>query len=180
MTGNGRDDRRHGHDNVDTAKNSPASDGAMVAWLSEPLKLDLKTESSKKLPRETGGVLVGHRTSDGFFITGATGPGPKAVLTRSRFRRDGTYTQEEVDRLFVESAGREDYLGEWHSHPAPMGPSPKDHASMEWISKNRDYARPEPLLVIVQRALSLEWRLLAFVCRDGLLVPIAVQFVGNA
>lgn len=181
MTDKRDEHRRQDDQNANAAKNfSTNADGARVVRVTEAVRIILEIESSNKFPRETGGVLIGHQTTDAILVTYATGPGPNAIHGRSRFRRDGTFTQGEVDRLFAESEGREDYEGEWHSHPASIGPSPKDRASMEWISRNPEYVRPEPLLVIAQRTRWWGWRLLVFVWRDGLLAPAVVEITPNA
>jgi integrative and conjugative element protein (TIGR02256 family) len=79
----------------------------------------IQHESTQKLPIEIGGILV--RRYDGSFadIVHAVGPGTLAQHSTSRFTRDGTYAQEQLDALYVASEGVYDYLGEWHSHPSP-------------------------------------------------------------
>lgn len=118
----------------------------------------MRFESERGLPNETGGVLVGHVDAVGrTVITAMIGPGPRAFRTPARFRRDGEYAQREVDRLHRESDGRADYVGEWHSHPAAVGPSGVDRGSMEWIGQNERYRREEPFLIIMQRIGARTW-----------------------
>lgn len=118
----------------------------------------LRLESQRKSPNETGGVLVGYVDENGrTVVTAVVGPGPNAVHSRSRFRRDGDYAQAEVDRLYHASKGRDDYVGEWHSHPDAGGPSFIDRGSMSWISNNPSYGRPEPVLIIMERVREPEW-----------------------
>ena len=131
--------------------------------LDEVILETLRHECDRKFPHETGGVLVGHVASDGLTIVSAVvGPGPNALHARSRFTRDGEYAQIEVDRIYRESDGRDDYIGEWHSHPDAGGPSFIDRGSMSWISDNPLYGRNEPVLIIVERARTNEWRPRAF------------------
>lgn len=123
----------------------------------------MRSESERGLPNETGGVLLGHVDAPGCtVITGVVGPGPRALHTRTRFRRDGEYSQQEVDRLHAESEGRDDYVGEWHSHPASVGPSGVDRGSMQWIGRNEQYHRDQPFLIIMQPTLLRGWRPLTF------------------
>jgi integrative and conjugative element protein (TIGR02256 family) len=119
----------------------------------------IRRECTAGLPAETGGVLVGFESDEGTSITHVTGPGPRAKRTRSRFRRDGTYTQAEVDRAYAESGGRADYVGEWHSHPDPIGPSGIDCGSMEWVSKNARYRRSSPVMILSRRTRFRRWKL---------------------
>ena len=133
----------------------------------------MRAESERGLPNETGGVLVGHVDASGrTVITAMVGPGPQALRTRTRFRRDGAYAQAEVDRLYGESAGRDDYAGEWHSHPVSVGPSVIDRGSMAWIGGNKQYQRARPLLVIMQRAGTQGWRPLSYRWSQGRLVEV--------
>jgi integrative and conjugative element protein (TIGR02256 family) len=134
---------------------------------------EMRTESERGLPNETGGVLVGHIDPDGRSrITAVVGPGPSALRTRNRFRRDGEYAQVEVDRLHRESDGRDDYLGEWHSHPQSVPASVVDRGSMEWIGTNERYHRDEPVLVIMQRTGDRAWRPLTYRWVRGRLIEV--------
>ena len=142
----------------------------------------MRAESERGLPNETGGVLIGHVDAAGFtVITAVVGPGPRAVRTRTRFRRDGEYAQKEVDRVHGESGGRDDYVGEWHSHPASVGPSGIDRDSMEWIGGNERYLRAQPFLIIMQRTLRRGWRPLTFRWVRGHLTAVrAAPAAGSA
>ena len=82
--------------------------------------------------------------------------------SRSRFQREGDYTQVEVDRLHHESEGRVDYVGEWHSHPDAGRPSYIDRRAMSWIRDNPRYSCREPLLIIMERVRKREWCMRTF------------------
>jgi integrative and conjugative element protein (TIGR02256 family) len=128
-------------------------------FLDPAVAKQIRRECAAGLPSETGGALVGHEIDEGTQVTGVTGPGPAARRTRSRFRRDGSYTQKAVDRAYAESAGRDDYVGEWHSHPDPIGPSGIDWGSMEWVSKNVRYRRTHPIMILGRRTKLRRWKL---------------------
>src|SRR4051812_18243247 len=54
----------------------------------------MRNESDRGHPNETGGVLVGYVDVSGrTVITAIVGPGPRALRTPTRFRRDGEYAQ---------------------------------------------------------------------------------------
>lgn len=147
----------------DRAKDRSRSAGPISLVLPDAMLDAMRAECERGLPNETGGVLVGHMDGAGCtVIAGVVGPGPRAYRTPSRFRRDGEYAQREVDRMHTESEGRDDYVGEWHSHPASVGPSSVDRGSMDWIGGNARYQRDEPVLIIMQRTLVRDWRPLAF------------------
>ena len=149
----------------------PASAPALV--LGSGIVESLRFESERKSPNETGGVLVGHVNGDGrTVITAVVGPGPNATHARSRFKRDGCYAQAEVNRLHHASNARDDYIGEWHSHPDAGGPSFIDRGSMSWISTNPQYGRREPVLIIMERAQKRTWSLRAYRWIKGRLVEV--------
>lgn len=135
----------------------------------------IRRECAAGLPAETGGVLVGYETEAGTQITHVTGPGPRAKRTRSRFRRDGAYTQAEVDRAHDESGGREDYVGEWHSHPDPVGPSGIDCGSMEWVSKNARYRRSNPVMILARRTKFRRWKLEGYRWNEARLLAVPIK-----
>jgi integrative and conjugative element protein (TIGR02256 family) len=135
----------------------------------------IRRECAAGLPAETGGALVGNETDDGTQITDATGPGPLARRTRSRFRRDGTYTQAEVDRAYIESGGREDYVGEWHSHPDSVGPSGIDCGSMMWISNNARYRRSNPVMILARRSKFSRWKLEGYRWNGSRLMAVPIK-----
>jgi integrative and conjugative element protein (TIGR02256 family) len=103
-------------------------------------------ESRKTYPRETGGILAGYEESGIIKITFVTGPGPKAVDARASFLRDGEYCQRELDKIFEQTNGTTDYLGEWHSHPFDIGPSRRDRDSLREISVDAKYAVSRPVM----------------------------------
>lgn len=117
--------------------------------------------SDEHAPDETGGIVMGHLRGDTLLISRLSGPGPRAVHRPDLFVRDGEYVQAVLDATVAETAGRDDYLGEWHSHPFPQGPSAQDRASLRRISRNPDYRCPRPVLLLCRRRGS-SWQLEAY------------------
>lgn len=103
-------------------------------------------EGQAKYPKETGGILVGWLEGSIIHIEVAVGPGPKAINKRNSFIRDGDYSQRQLDGIVVETAGQWDYIGEWHSHPREMGPSPKDIKSLIKVQTSPAYNILHPIL----------------------------------
>lgn len=101
---------------------------------------------------ETGGILVGTRLDESnALITRASPPGPKARHGRFFFSRDSAFLQEYLDRVHDRSEGREDYLGEWHVHPAlDAAPSCVDRRSLFRIARSSRYGTSDPLLIIAE------------------------------
>jgi integrative and conjugative element protein (TIGR02256 family) len=117
-----------------------------------PVAADLIREEAARSPRvETGGILLGHIDADRRAIVArATGPGPRAEQSSTRFRRDVEFVQRHVERAASELGDRGQYIGEWHTHPtADTTPSPTDVASLNGISAAPHYLTRSPVMVIV-------------------------------
>ena len=103
----------------------------MTALWIDHKALDHLTESgSSALPRETGGLLLGHFANDEPIVTLA----PTILdrrATRIRYRRDAPAAASTLGHhIAADESGLLGYLGEWHTHPLPIGPSATDvHAS---------------------------------------------------
>jgi integrative and conjugative element protein (TIGR02256 family) len=156
-------------------RRSATGDAPRPILLPRAVATQIRRECSAGLPAETGGVLVGVESDEGTRITHVTGPGPRARRTRSRFRRDGAYTQAEVNRTYEESGGRADYVGEWHSHPDPIGPSGIDSGSMEWVSKNARYRRSNPVMILARRTRFRRWKLEGYRWQGIGLMPVPIR-----
>ena len=110
----------------------------------------MKKESSDSKDIETGGVLIGHKASSGqYIILRATGPGPKAVRTKTLFEKDEEYCQKELEKAFEELRDRGLYLGEWHYHPIGSNkPSGLDIKSLTAIATQDNYRIDKPVMII--------------------------------
>jgi integrative and conjugative element protein (TIGR02256 family) len=110
-----------------------------------------KKESSDSKDVETGGVLLGYRTSEGkYVIMRITGPGPKAVRTATRFEKDTEYCQEEIEKTYGQLGDKGLYLGEWHYHAiGGYSPSGLDIKSLTEIAAQTNYRIDRPIMVIL-------------------------------
>lgn len=135
------------------------------------------SESSARTPRETGGILIGRTKPEGLFITRALGPGPNAHHGTSGFKRDGQYSQSELDKIFTATQGQEDYVGEWHSHPARCEASSVDVGSISWISENSRYRCEAPVLIISVTSTAGQWELLGYRWSDSRLIRCPIPLV---
>lgn len=123
-----------------------------VVWISSDVLAFLCAEASSAAPNETGGVLLGYRVGSPSepVVTSALGPGPKAVHELSRFAPDYEYHESEVARLYRESDGCLQYLGDWHSHPNNPGHlSECDAETLHRICLDSGARAPHPIMVIL-------------------------------
>jgi integrative and conjugative element protein (TIGR02256 family) len=103
---------------------------------------------------ETGGVLAGRKDDNGnIVITHASGPGPKAVKSRTKFEKDIEYCQQFLDKLYLDSNQQIVYIGEWHSHPSEDNrPSGQDIESLSGIANQKEYLTVEPVSIILSNS----------------------------
>lgn len=82
---------------------------------------------------EAGGVLMGRflEGSDDIIIDLITEPTEKDTRERCFFKKHLETHQEIVDKIWGESDGTFNYVGEWHTHPEKH-PSPSFHDRKEW------------------------------------------------
>jgi integrative and conjugative element protein (TIGR02256 family) len=100
---------------------------------------------------ETGGVLTGHLDDGGNIqITHASGPGPQAIRSATRFEKDIAFCQKFLDNITGESRSKIFYLGEWHSHPSQNTmPSHTDLKSLSQIASQKEYLTEKPVMIIL-------------------------------
>lgn len=96
----------------------------------------LTTAAGKSLPREAGGILLGHYTAGSPIVTRAVAiPDPRA--TRIRYRRDAASAARALAaEIASDTTGMTGYLGEWHTHPLPIGPSGTDQRAVMRLAAN--------------------------------------------
>lgn len=116
--------------------------------ISESVQTFLNSYSSDFIPKETGGIIIGFQDAKNIYITHATEAGPKAIHQHTRFVRDQQYTKMKLDKIFNETNGKCDYLGEWHSHTMNCSISPLDIVSIYSLGLNPFNKIDNPLLLI--------------------------------
>ncbi|WP_370500240.1 SAVED domain-containing protein [Mycolicibacterium sp. jd] len=101
----------------------------------------IASETAKHLPAEAGGVLLGYREDADIIVTHALVVDGKLEST-NRYVRDDAKANELL-RAFLKDRANDDptgYIGEWHSHPAPCGPSPTDVHAIRATAESSDAA----------------------------------------
>lgn len=118
--------------------------------LSDQAKATIVDEVKKVKGIETGGILIGFETkSKEIVVLEASGPGPKAIMTLTRFERDVEYCQKKLEQASVRFGSKGLYIGEWHFHPQGRNePSPLDISSLYQIAVQKNYATYNPVMII--------------------------------
>ena len=117
---------------------------------------DLQAAARAALPNETGGILLGWRTASGLHVAQAAEVPDRAATTHG-YQRNFAAAQEMLRTTFANQPSDSllGYIGEWHSHPAPVAAS---NADLRWI---RHLARDlgGPIALIVASLTADTWRL---------------------
>lgn len=118
-------------------------------WLSEPAHEQILAAAHEHHPDEIGGVLIGVENGRRPWVT-------RAVTVPSRRATPVYYEIPAGARQRVVRRSRRDdprvgYLGDWHSHPADIGPSDKDRETMAELAAARDSGSPRPVLLLARR-----------------------------
>lgn len=88
--------------------------------LSQRAYLSMLAEVYERVETETGGILLGHREGDTWYVLESVEPGPKSIFTPTYFEYDDayvTYRANKLSRLYKCSVN---LLGLWHRHPSLM------------------------------------------------------------
>lgn len=100
-------------------------DTTASAWVSESAVQDICGAADRAHPLETGGVLAGVAGPNGRrWITHAVEI-PGATASSNHYSLPSGSRQGAIDKL-REVDSRLGYVGDWHSHPAHVGPSSTD------------------------------------------------------
>jgi integrative and conjugative element protein (TIGR02256 family) len=106
---------------------------------------NMQTALRAALPRETGGILLGWRSSPHVVVVDALHVHDPDAATTQYLRRHGAAT-DALDH-YLATAHNPDigYVGEWHTHPMPSEPSITDKNSIAAAASNTD----APIAIIV-------------------------------
>lgn len=108
--------------------------------------------------KEAGGVLIGRQVNgaEEYYLCDISEPTALDKRSRFAFVRNKVSAQKVIDGKWQESAGIDNYLGEWHSHPENKpSPSYVDRRLISQIIRDGSNVFPKVFLIIVGRDQSL-------------------------
>jgi len=110
------------------------SNGKRLKIDEKPLESMLNYVQDTIEKHEAGGVILGRfiKESDNIVIDLNTVPMKGDIRTRTRFKRGKKKHQKIIDKIWEESEGTCNYIGEWHTHPE-KDPSPSTTDIKSWI-----------------------------------------------
>lgn len=121
-------------------------------WLSEAAVDEMVAEAGRAAPDETGGMLLGWENDqrNEVVVLATIGPGPGATHSRTAFRSDGAWQQDQLESAYLQSDGVVTYLGDWHVHPfGGFGMSRRDRRTMAKTGLDPDARCPRPLMALL-------------------------------
>lgn len=111
---------------------------------------------------EAGGILIGRRIvdSDDVIVDDVTVPSSGDISSRFQFVRAREPAQAVLNAAWQKSAGTQNYLGEWHTHPEDV-PTPSHQDINNWcrIVSDTEFEGSSLLFVIVGRRSLQVWEL---------------------
>ena len=106
------------------------SDRAMAA---------LMTETRQMISTETGGVFLGHKQDDVWYIIESIDPGPNSVFLKVYFEYDTPYINHLINKINKLYHCELDLIGLWHRHPGSL-----DTFTSTDDGTNTEYAKLNP------------------------------------
>ena len=127
--------------------------GGWTLILDEALRDKLKELRKKKLPNETGGILLGffnHEARRVYVIDTIPSP-PDSEEWPTIYIRGSEMLGQELERVSRVTAGNVEYVGEWHSHPegSSCRPSRDDIKVFGWLTAHMADEGQPALMAIV-------------------------------
>lgn len=124
------------------------------------LKSDLMQMRSIKLPRETGGILLGTVDSAAktIHVVEALQAPPDSKEETTGFERGMVGVEQSIRNAMARTMDQVRYVGEWHSHPprTPTSPSFVDLTQMLWLAGVLEMeGRPAVMLIAGDKDISI-------------------------
>ena len=135
---------------------SPVIDMEIHEWrvcTDEVFAGKLKKYRKAKLPKETGGILVGSLDQENriAYLVDIIPSPPDSVEWPTLYIRGSHGLENVVTRVRERTDNQLQYLGEWHSHPDAYGtePSADDKRVFGWLAEHTARDSNPPVMIIV-------------------------------
>lgn len=118
-------------------------------WLSESVVERLSEYARKQYPKETGGILMGVYV-DGIPWVTHLYHFESPISSKVYYQISANIRPKIIEHVKMQDS-RIGYLGEWHSHPKNIGPSPLDLLTIIKIANDKRAKCKRPLLFVIRR-----------------------------
>lgn len=85
--------------------------------LSERAFISLLVETQEKILTETGGVFLGYRSGEIWYVIESIDPGPNSIFQAAYFEYDQGYVNHLINKVSRIYQTQLDLIGLWHRHP---------------------------------------------------------------
>jgi hypothetical protein len=96
------------------------SDRCNKVIFSSKAYLSVVAETYGRVETETGGILLGHRVGDVWYVLETLDPGPNSIFRSSYFEYDTPYVNHLANKVARFYKKRLELLGLWHRHPGSL------------------------------------------------------------
>jgi integrative and conjugative element protein (TIGR02256 family) len=136
---------------------------AALIWLPEELAAACGADADLHYPMETGGVLLGYRVDEQLVVTAMITGGSEGLRTRTSYRPDLDWQNARIAEHYERSGRRDEYLGDWHSHPDTETAylSSDDRAVLKKIIRTPQARCPSPVMGVLAGE-RFSWRMSAW------------------
>ena len=114
---------------------------------------DLASLRTGRLPKETGGVLLGvaDMSHKEIYIASALPEPEDSCASETGFERGVVNLRQQVAHAVARTAHQLRYVGEWHSHPDQASPMPSetDMEQLEWLGQELEMEGLPGLMAVV-------------------------------
>jgi integrative and conjugative element protein (TIGR02256 family) len=112
--------------------------------------------ASATLPNETGGILLGWREPDAIVVVRLIEV-VDACASHTTYTRNHAHAEASLQRALADAEPGDPmgYVGEWHAHPAPLGPGRQDRRELRAIARLSQH--PVALVVLSHDASIASW-----------------------
>jgi len=129
--------------------------GNLTLYIDEGVLDKLKHHRRDRLPRETGGILLGYYDLNvNMVVVVDCLPAPEdSAASETMFERGIEGLSNSVQDASIKTAGQVRYIGEWHSHPDGCSSNPSSHDILqltELASAMHDEGLPSLVLIIAE------------------------------
>ena len=127
--------------------------GRWTLRISERAVVSLRRHRSSRLPKETGGVLIGavDTSRSLIYVTDALSSPSDSEEYPTSYIRGVSGLTEHIAEIMAVTDGQLQYLGEWHSHPDACStrPSGDDKTLFVWLAGELGKDGTPPIMCIV-------------------------------
>lgn len=146
------------------------------AVFSERAFISILVETQEKIRTETGGVFLGYRQGDVWYVIESVDPGPNSIFRPAYFEYDQNYINHLINKISRLYSPQLELIGLWHRHPGSFDSfsGTDDGTNTKYAELNEQGAisalvniDPQFRLTVYSVTLSLQYKKIKYVVGDS-------------